>query len=41
MASSDAWNAGWALGEKLQGQKQEHKQALSDMELEGKINDLI
>jgi hypothetical protein len=41
MADDAAWNAGWALGERIQGQRQEHKQALSDMELQGKITDLV
>jgi len=41
MADAGAWNQGWALGSQRAQEGRAHKQALSDMELEGKINDLI
>jgi hypothetical protein len=41
MASGDAWNAGWNLGAGYAQQRSAHKQALSDEELQGKIQDLI
>jgi len=41
MADNGAWQQGWAEGRERSSERHAHKQALSDQELEGKIQDLI